>query len=106
MFVHRVIPSRSRAASSAKINSFAEINHSSEMLENPVPGTIVSAAPKAIAEQMPRVKGLAKRLLRIVCISALANYNCHHRIRQSDIPGDDLHQNCIHILNKCVLFHL
>lgn len=38
----------------------------------PMPSTIASAAPKAAAEDTPRVKGLASGLFRMVCISAPA----------------------------------
>ncbi|MNH38686.1 hypothetical protein D3C79_997610 [compost metagenome] len=70
--VQRVMPSSISAANRAKIKALAEINHWSGMPGTPMPSTMANAAPKAAAEETPRVNGLASGLFRMVCISAPA----------------------------------
>ncbi len=62
----------SAQAQQAKIKALAEMNHWSGIPGMPMPSTIANAAPKAAAEETPRVKGLASGLFRMVCISAPA----------------------------------
>ena len=53
-----------------KMKAFPTINHWPPT--NPAPMTIARAAPNPAAEEMPRVKGLARGFLRMPCITAPA----------------------------------